>query len=352
VLCLVFAASCTQGTADPPTAPKPDRPDVRYEAPRSEALPRLRPDWVYAFRMESKASAYCGSAPSDFKAIPVKRAIGDTESLLASALRAGLENMVPPQNRGPRQNPADWLNAVRVEDGTAHLDFKPLPDEIAGTAGTSSGGCVFQSELVRMAFQFADIKRVTLETNGNCRHWTLFEGEQSCDGIPRRHYDNYLSWHLNPNVQTTTLEALQAKDSVVFYEPGPAGACGERDDFYTATPVALRGDRAVLTRALEALLGHWGVRDPGRRIDVSIDGDVAVVDFRGLWGLGFASTSCGSVVFAGSIIQTVGQFDHLAAVQFRLQGSCTAFSEWWQAGNVCFNHSIDPTLGDVEVQTV
>lgn len=284
----------------------------------------------------------CGHlAATDFVATPLKRAIGEVDELAETVFRYGLRRWSTRSLTPKKVDPGTWLQDVSIKNGLLHMNFRVIGQGL-GWAGTSCGGGGFMSMVMRNAFQFDGVDRVTLDFQGDCHRWVLFEGEQTCGGRPRADYLRL--WGHIPTLQTKTVEELRAEQKVLAYLPGPEGDCGQRSELLNARTVPLeKGQRSVLTAAIEGLLKEWNVQDPGRRVEVTLEGDKAILDFQGLGTrLGFAGTACGSVLFSSSILKTAAQFEEVEAVQFRLRGSCENFFEWWEAGWTCFNYFTTP----------
>jgi hypothetical protein len=69
-----------------------------------------------------------------------------------------------------------------------------------------------------------------------------------------------------------------------------------------------------------------------RGVTIGADG-VAIIDFDDFSGIiPNASTSAGSAMLLGELNHTVFQFPEIAAVEYRLAGSCDAFWNWLQRG--------------------
>lgn len=81
------------------------------------------------------------------------------------------------------------------------------------------------------------------------------------------------------------------------------------------------GDLGVLRRALKALFGEqWTAAEEVEA--VTVDRGRAIVNLRSTNGVDFASTSCGGVVFRGSVLGTIFQFESIEEAQIRLEGRC------------------------------
>ena len=124
---------------------------------------------------------------------------------------------------------------------------------------------------------------------------------------------------------------------VVFYRLHPDERkvdryCGAHDRSYVVETVNVGRDQAVLTQALRALFHrYWKV--PGAVVEsVSLSEGQATVGIRFHRLLGWASTSCGSVSFLGSILRTSFQFPSVESVRLELDGSCRNFGKWMQSG--------------------
>ncbi len=107
--------------------------------------------------------------------------------------------------------------------------------------------------------------------------------------------------------------------------------CGARDRSYVVRHVDVPpGHMAPLTTAVRALFNHWGGR-ASQIEEVSLSDGRATISLASVNGLGFASTSCGSVGFTGSLLRTVFQFDTVKSLQVHLAGSCKDFGDFMQA---------------------
>jgi len=103
---------------------------------------------------------------------------------------------------------------------------------------------------------------------------------------------------------------------------------------------AVSSSPRVLHASLDALVAgpgetglvSWFSKETASVVrSVDIDGDHAVVDFYDLRTLiPNASTSAGSKLLLDQLDATVFQFPSVASAEYRIDGSCDAFSEWLQ----------------------
>jgi hypothetical protein len=95
----------------------------------------------------------------------------------------------------------------------------------------------------------------------------------------------------------------------------------------------------------EATLGSWFSADTaGMLRSVSMRDGHAVVDFRDLRPvIPNASSSAGSVRLLSQLDGTVFQFPSVRSVEYRIDGSCEAFTEWLQIGG-CDRRTRDEVL--------
>ncbi|MFP5353246.1 MAG: hypothetical protein ACLGIB_11885 [Actinomycetota bacterium] len=141
---------------------------------------------------------------------------------------------------------------------------------------------------------------------------------------------------------TTSIEQRSRRRArpgeIVFYRLHPNWRkvdrlCGARDRSYVVRHVNVGSELPeALSHALRALFHrHWGV--PRSTIgDVIVRDSRAIVDIQARDELGWASTSCGSVSFKGSLLRTVFRFESIDSVRFLLDGTCRSFGEWLQSG--------------------
>jgi hypothetical protein len=103
----------------------------------------------------------------------------------------------------------------------------------------------------------------------------------------------------------------------------------------------------VLTAAVDRVIEHWFRYKPllgssvAKGIEVSIEGERALIDIRDRTHIGWVSTSCGSTTFIGDLAHTALQFSTVTDVEFRYRGSCTDWGKYVQAGPFCFVYSLD-----------
>ncbi len=143
---------------------------------------------------------------------------------------------------------------------------------------------------------------------------------------------------------TPTKEKNQAQQD---HQTGPAGVvyyrlhpdpkkvdrhCGAYDRSYIERRVQVpETERAVLKRALQDLFHEVWLTPRSRIRAVDLAEGHVVIDLSSLGELEFATTSCGGVEFAGSIMRTVFQFESIHSFEIRLQGSCRRLGELMQS---------------------
>lgn len=337
VLCLLLTACPEPIERSSSRTDRSERPALETRDPsiqRSRPLPRLLPKTTYFFAVKRKVT--CGArGPADFRPIPITRRPGPASNLLRMALSFGLDHHF----HRPLADPSrPMLRDVTIEKRVASIDYvAALAKEISPHCGAS----IWFNEVIRTAFQFPNVASVRILFGGRCE-MAPFEGDpRSCTGFRRKVFEHPRAWGPIPRV---SLPLRPDEVEVLFFDAD----CHFPFPNYRVHEVPIAKDEvAVLTAALNALLRFWYRSEPrlaarsGRWVDVSITEGVAILDWRSLRHLGWASTTCGGVVFGESVDRTALQFPTIDSVQHRHRGSCERFNRWAQGTGDCSKVRLD-----------
>ena len=338
-VCLLLTACPDRIDLKSSRADMPDTPALETRDPSIQRflhLPPVAPQMTYFYAV--KRNVTCGVRdPADFRPIPITRRPGPASNLLWMALSVGLDRFTS-FSRPPAAPPPLWLRDVSIEKGIAVIDYvAPLAKQISPHCGAS----IWFNEVIRTAFQFPDVDRVKILFGGRCNTGP-FEGDsRPCTGFIRKVFEHPRAW--GP-ILRVSLPQRPAEDASVFYDVD----CHFPFANYQVheVPVAT-DDVAVLTAAVNALLRYWYRSKPtlasrsDRWVEVSISEGVAILDWQSLRHLGWASTTCGGVVFGESTDRTALQFPTVDAVEHRYRGSCERFNRWGQGSGDCNEVRLD-----------
>lgn len=336
---MALAVSCTplesqSARKEPKPISSPSASPTAAVGEEKRGRPSLRRGWAYYFRFGPDHMGCGTSRQRDFEAVRVARAQGSVLTLLRRVFRFAVRRL-PDSSLTPNHvDPADWLEAITLEDGLLHLNFRRVGSGL-GWASTSCGGGAFITLLMRNALQFRMVERVSLEFRGNCRRWPLSQGEFHCSER-RADYEDY--WGPLPTVKLSSRGPHRPIGTTAFYRLNPNrrkvdSYCGARDWSYVTRRVRMPpGSELFLTHAVRGFLGRVWDR-PARQIEsVEVTDGLATINFRSMNGLGIAGTTCGGVGFFGSLQRTVFQFPTVDRLRYELAGSCRAFGNWSQSG--------------------
>lgn len=106
-------------------------------------------------------------------ALPVARQVPATDTVLNAALTELLKGPTDAEKAAGLRSwfsgaTAGMLREVRIQDGTAHVDFKNF-QTIIPNASTSAGSAQLLAEVGRTIFQFKAVKEADVRFDGSCQ---------------------------------------------------------------------------------------------------------------------------------------------------------------------------------------